>query len=478
MGVRPLERRRAWIVGLVLLCCYSYFFYWGGNWNVESRNAQIFALAERGSLVIDDYPSLPETGGDAALYRGHLYSDKLLGPSLLAVPVYWLARRGLSAAGLDFETAVYLALRAANIVTNAAPTALLGALLYLFLARLGLDAAQRVWGALAYGLGTLALPYSTALFGHQLAAVCVACAFMLLWRQRERWSAPEAAGAGALAGLAAISDVMGVFIAVFLALYAVRLARAALRAQRGAGPVLKGLAAFAAAAAALAAVQLAANWLTFGGPLTFPHLYHIQESFRARHTAGLFGIHAPQLYPLYQLTIGPWRGLFYGSPVLLLALPGIFLLGKEHRAEAITIGAAWLSVLLLHSGYENWTTGSAYGPRYQSAAIPLLMLAAAPTIRRWPFVFKCLAVVSIAFTVVVTAHSPFVPEDLRNPLAVALQRFAAGEVLHGNVAALAAQKLGVLAAIPGPLTLGPLVVVGAVLLLVLRRVGQTPGATR
>ena len=96
------ERRRAVLIGLALLCCYGYFFYLGGNWNVESRSAQIYALAEHGSLVIDDYPGLPEGGGDAAEYNGHFYSDKLIGPSLVGVPVYWLARRALSAAGADF----------------------------------------------------------------------------------------------------------------------------------------------------------------------------------------------------------------------------------------------------------------------------------------------------------------------------------------------------------------------------------------
>ncbi len=455
-----LEGRRALLLGLALLACYSYFFYLGGNWNVESRYAQIYALAEHGTLVIDSYPFLPEDGGDAARYEGHYYSDKLVGPSLVAVPAYWLTRRVCTAAGMSLRRSVYFSLRITNVVTNALPSALLGALLYLFLAQLGLSAALRVWLAVAYGLGTLAFPYSTVLFGHQLAAVAIGLAFLLLWRQRGDWSPRRALGAGALLGFAAISDVMGLFIAFIVGLYTILLA-ARQRAQ--AGSVVGRIAPLALLALAVFSTQLVANWSSFGSPLTFPHIYHAQESFRARHTAGLFGLHLPQLYPLYQLTVGPWRGLFHSSPVLLLALPGVVLLGRKWRAEAVTIAAAYLAVLLVHSGYENWTTGSVFGPRYQIAALPLLIIAAAPAAQRWPVAFKALSVVSIAFMAAVTARSPFVPEDLRNPLGVILGDFASGNLLQGNLGLLRPFGLDGLA------SLAPLLIVVAALLLVLRR---------
>jgi hypothetical protein len=253
---------------------------------------------------------------------------------------------------------------------------------------------------------------------------------------------------------------MGLFVAFILGLYAISLAAR----QRGTtGSVVGRIAPLALLALAVFSVQLIANWASFGNPLTFPHVYHAQETFRARHTAGLFGIHLPQLYPLYQLTVGPWRGLFYGSPVLLLALPGAFLLGRKWRAEAVTIAAAYLAVLLVHSGYENWTTGSVFGPRYQIVVIPLLIVAAAPAAQRWPLAFKGLAVVSMAFMTAITARSPFVAEDLQNPLGDILGNFAAGILQHGNLAMLRPLALDGLA------SLVPLVVVVAALFLLLRR---------
>jgi len=461
---RVAERRRALLIALALLCCYGYFFYLGGNWNVESRSAQIYALAEHGSLVIDDYPFLPEGGGDAARYESHYYSDKLIGPSLVGVPVYWVARRALGAAGMKFRRAVYWALRTTNFFVNAVPSALLGALLYLFLAQLGLSSGLRIWVSLAYGFGTLALPYSTALFGHQFAAVCVGAAFMLLWHQRHGWSAMRAGAAGALAGLGAISDLMALVTAFFLGFYAMCLAVGRARIEpAGARRETGRVAVFALVAGLVLCIQLGANWASFGGPFELPQGHH--ATLGPHHEAGFLGIGRPKLDALYQLTFGPYRGLFLGSPLLLLALPGLFLLGRQRRAEAIIIGAAWIAVLLIHSGYTDWPAGTAYGPRYQIAVIPLLMIGAAEAAKRAPFVFKVLAVVSIAFMVIVCAQNPFwIPVDVKNPLGTALGRFAAGDLKHAN--------LGMLAGLPGVASLLPLAVVEVGLLCALLGVGR------
>jgi hypothetical protein len=209
------------------------------------------------------------------------------------------------------------------------------------------------------------------------------------------------------------------------------------------------------------ALQLAANWSSFGHPLTFPHLYHVQPSFRARHTRGLLGVHLPQLVPLWQLTFGGHRGLFHGSPMLLLALPGFFLLGKRWRAEAVLIATTWMGVVLLSSGYENWEAGSAYGPRYQISTLPLLILAVALAAERWPFLFKALSLLSIGFMFVVTAHTPSVQESLPVPLAAALGAFSAGKLDQPN--------LGLALGLSGLVSLLPLVVVEVVVLALLAR---------
>jgi len=68
-AARPLERRRAVLIGLALLLCYGYFYYVGGNWNVNSRYAQVLALAEGRTLAIEGYRVQREPG-DEAFFRG------------------------------------------------------------------------------------------------------------------------------------------------------------------------------------------------------------------------------------------------------------------------------------------------------------------------------------------------------------------------------------------------------------------------
>ena len=331
------------------------------------------------------------------------------------------------------------------------------ALLYLFLAEFGLAASLRAWLALALGFGTLLLPYATALFGHNLGAACVGGAFLLLWKQKQEWRLGRGLAAGALIGLGAICDFTTLFLSAFLGLYALWVALKISNFKFQISNLLVRIVPVAVVALAFVAIQLAANWASFGHPFTFPHVYHVQAAFRARHTRGMLGVHLPELVPLWQLTFGGHRGLFHGSPMLLLALPGFFLLGRRHRPEAILLAAAWLGVVLLSAGYENWEAGSAYGPRYQIATLPLLLLAVACAAERWPFIFKALAALSMGFMFIVTAHTPMVQESLPVPLVAALAAFSAGQLEQPN--------LGALLNLPGLLSLLPLLVVEIALLL-------------
>ncbi len=451
-----LELRRAFLIGLACFLCYAYFFYLGGSWNVGSHYAQVMALAEDHRLAIDRFHRLT---GDEAYYGGHYYSDKLLGPSLVAVPVYLVVKPLVCALTPSLARGQMFSLDVCNALTNALPTAVLAALLYLFLAEFGLAAAWRAWLALAFGLGTLMLPYATALFGHNLAAVCAGGAFMLLWRQKAEWRLGRGLAAGALIGLGAICDFTALFLSAFLGLYAIWVASRISDFKSQISNLFSRLAPVAAVALLFIAIQLAANWASFGSPLTFPHVHHVQAAFRERHTHGMLGVHLPQLGPLWQLTFGGHRGLFLGSPFLLFALPGFFFFGKRYRTEAVLLGMACLGVVLLSSGYENWEAGSAFGPRYLIPTLPLLVIAVAFAAPRWEFVFKVLAVVSIAFMFIVTAHTLQVPEALPVPLASALGAFSAGQLDQPN--------LGLAAGLPGMASLLPLVVleVGVLLLL-------------
>ncbi|MEZ4640044.1 MAG: hypothetical protein R2856_34650 [Caldilineaceae bacterium] len=67
-----------------------------------------------------------------------------------------------------------------SFLVSALPSALLGALIYLVLARLGVARATRIIAVLAYGLFTPAFAYANAFYGHQLSAALLFAAFWLI----------------------------------------------------------------------------------------------------------------------------------------------------------------------------------------------------------------------------------------------------------------------------------------------------------
>src|SRR5690606_2430570 len=149
-----------------MLAAYGYF-YQAGGWNQNSRFDLTRAWVETGTASID---ATHRNTGDKALRAGHMFSDKAPGSSALAVPAWALVHR---LAGQPAEpTPRVLAAGAwlATVTAIAVPSALAVVALALLLGALGASPPWRIAAAAAYGLGTLAWPYSTLFYGRQLAA--------------------------------------------------------------------------------------------------------------------------------------------------------------------------------------------------------------------------------------------------------------------------------------------------------------------
>ena len=91
------QQRTAAVLGVTLFLSYAYF-YPAGGWNQNSRFALIRAILERHTLRIDAYQLHT---GDRAFWRGHYYTDKAPGASLLALAPVQAARLVSRAAGVD-----------------------------------------------------------------------------------------------------------------------------------------------------------------------------------------------------------------------------------------------------------------------------------------------------------------------------------------------------------------------------------------
>jgi hypothetical protein len=470
---------------LVLLACYAYFPPRWADWNQNSRVDLTLAIVESATIRIDDYY---ENTGDYAVFGGHKYTDKAPGLSLVAVPVYSafrvLARSSAARNLLDRvshtealgETLrpegtgvrsdkVYFAaaLYAVTFAGVSVPSALLGVLLYSFLAPLLPSAAARFRLLLAYGLATVAFPYSTVFYGHQTAAVLLFAAFERLHGIRwgtlgEGWLWT----AGALCGLAVLIEFPALVPLLLLSLYAWRSVRRPLGLVR----IVLGGAPFA----------LALGWYNhsaFGSP--FASSYRYLAIFPEISATGILGFSWPDAKALWGISFSPYRGLFFLSPFLLLAAPGFshVLRDPAWRRE----GLLWLSIavvqLALVSAWYDWRGGFAIGPRNLLVCLPFLIPPIAACMQAWSgrawLRRSASALMILSFALVWVASvsgQSFPPIDVANPLT----DFFWPKLLRGDVT----RNLGMAIGLSSWYSLLPvLTAIGATLALVHRREGVT-----
>jgi hypothetical protein len=407
--VKGLVRRPEAALFALALGAYAYF-YQAGGWNQNARFDLVRAIVERGTLTIDDYES---NTGDKAQRGGRLYSDKAPGVSLTALPAYAALH---AVAGPRRETdrfqagASYLC----TVLAVALPSAVaVGALFVLTTEVLGLGPAAAAAVALAYAFGTLAFPYSTLLYGHQPAAALAFVAFALLAQARHRAADPAGAGRLLLAGLAlgwaVVVEYPAALSAGAVGLYAIAFVRPRLR-----------LAWTAAGAAAALAVLFAYHTAAFGGPFELPYSFSVQQP---RHRGAFMGLGWPSLRVLRYLLVDEYRGLFYGSPWLLLAFPGAFTLMRHPRLrpEAVVCVSVALLYVLLNASLTDWHGGWGMGPRHLVAALPFLAVLAAgvavgravrPAVAAAGGVAACIAVFLMLAG---TAVKPEVPRVIERP---------------------------------------------------------------
>ncbi|HET7422721.1 MAG TPA: hypothetical protein VFJ92_04105 [Gemmatimonadales bacterium] len=387
---RP-DRRHEALVFLLLLLCSGYFVPRAGrsDWNATGRADLVFAVADHGVLWIDDYH---ENTGDKAYFEGHYYAVGSIGPSLIALPAYLALKPILAlpplARRLDREEATVraqaispgshrdatprerLGMLVMTLAAASLPSALLGVVVYRLACRLVPRDTEALAVALIYGLATVAFPYSKAMFQHQLSAFGAFVGFYLLWRVARENAAPWRLWlVGALFGLATISEYP---VAPFLLLPVVWAWRelprpwALHRVVWGALP--------------LGLLFAGYNWVIFHTPFPAGYRYHVE--FYKVHEQGFMGFTGPTWEALYGITLSPYRGLFFLSPVLLLSLPGLALLWRDRRFRSIAVLVALLlaGFLLYVASYLFWSGGDAVGPRFLVPLVPFLML---PLARAW-----------------------------------------------------------------------------------------------
>jgi hypothetical protein len=408
-------------VALLIVCIVgAWFIIPGVLWNSDTHLYLTVSIVDRASLNIDTFARLT---GDIASANGHFYADKAPGLSLVAVPVYALIRAlymhgatylgilGAPAGGPDATIVRYLL----AVALSAIPTGLIAALIVWISRRIGASAGWSLALGLTYGLGTIARPFASLFFSHQFAACLVFSAFVILFRVRrreldERWTIL----AGFLLGYAIVTENPTAIALLVLGAYALS---APTHGRR-----YFGLLALGVAPAAL--IYMAYNAAVFGSPLGlgYSHLAG-PDVFRQGQGQGVFGVTYPHLNAVWQTTLGPYRGLFYLSPVLLLAIPGLVLLFRRPgwRPEALVSASISAGYLLFNFSYFAWDGGYSMGPRHVLVAVPFLVLPIAELLRPkralgWRVVGAALGAYSIVVVEISAAISPLFDQRFASPL--------------------------------------------------------------
>ncbi len=92
---------------------------------------------------------------------------------------------------------------------------------------------------------------------------------------------------------------------------------------------------------------------------------------------------------VYGVLLSPARGLFIYAPVLLLAVPGVWLALREREVRRGAYLAELMALSVFYAGalivtiakWDGWQGGYCYGPRLLLSSIPFALLATIPV---WP----------------------------------------------------------------------------------------------
>ncbi len=371
------DRRTA--VGLFILTFVAYaWFFGGGGWNQNAHFDLTRAMVERQTFHIDGYRvNTGDIGWSNVSGQWHAYSNKPPGlPFLAAIPyfaIYHIER------ALHVQVDSWKWMSANVYLLTLLVVATCGAGIAVLLFR----ETGSVLVALIGAFATIVLPYSTMFFSPVPAAFFLLLAYVML--ERRPWLA------GAAAGIAGLCFYICIPAAAVLAIAAKR------KAWKF---ILAGLP-FGALLAWYHTVCFGAPWRTS---------LETAQNFTERGLfLGLFRAY-PTKAALWGLTFSEYRGLFFVSPVLLLAFAG--MLKMKRRDVAIILGIFAIFLLMVAS-FNGWEGGSSFGPRHILPAIPFLVLPLAFVRARWLIVP---ALLSFAINLLATSIDASPPGGIQRPI--------------------------------------------------------------
>jgi hypothetical protein len=403
-------RIASWRVFALVLLSSAYFFQSTGH-NEAARLDQMRAVTERGEWWIDAYAS---NTADAIKIGDHIFPNKAPGVTLLGIVPWALARGALSFTSWNEEQQLVLTVYMLTLLLAGLPTALTALMLVRFLAGNAWSAEVSTLLGVGYGLGTIAFPWSTVLFGHQLSACLAFGAFYLIWAGRARAANDRLLRvlvAGLLLGFLPVVEYPAAIASGLVGLYAL------FTQERRVFLVL-------AAGAFVGALPLPLyNQLALGDPGVLSYSFYRDGGAFPGHRIGVMGVSWPRWTVFLEIAFKTQRGLFYANPWLAASLLAPFFLLRNEgvKREMALSGCILAAFFVFNAGFGNsivyWGGASSFGPRHMLTAVPFaVVLAAFPMRTRHGAIFiGVLIVVTTLLMLPVTAIDPRFPYEPAEP---------------------------------------------------------------
>lgn len=339
------------------------------------------AIAETGSFILDmDCEGLSrfvQVRSD-----GECYSKYDVGLALTSLPLYAL---GQLVDGDPHSAGVMSRLFVGTL--NAFVTAATSAVLYLLALEMFASRKNALELAILFGLATIAWPYAVSYFSQPLVGLLLLTAVFFLLRSSK--NNLYIVGAGIVLGwsiLVRLDSLPLVFLVVIYAIYH-------FQPQSISTPILLKKLLFLAIPLVVAVVAV-----LFFNQVRSGQIF--QNSYEGEGWTGVFW------KGFYGLSVSFNRGIIFYSPLILLAVPGSWLLSRKGwRAEVVLIISLLIVQLVMYSFWWTWDGGWVWGPRFLVSTQPLLMIGLLPWLQKSRYIFVLLGVVVISFFVQIVGVS-------------------------------------------------------------------------
>ncbi len=412
------------------------------DWNENTRMNLIFALVEERRWTIDSFfDQDPYRTRDVAYFDGHHYSDKIFGVSLLALPFYVL-QRTLAGGMPDYALAHWWM----TSMAVSLPAAISLVLFWLILAKLGAPPRLALMTTLLGFYGSMWFGYSNVFYPYSTGIACALGALYLTFFPPARRITPwNAYAVGFLLGYCLLCDYLfGLMVLGVGTIWLFRLvdqggfwgirAFAEMCGERSTSKQLAGYFAVAAFAGFVPLSLFLAHTYHIYGEFTIPYRFEIEERFREGMAQGLMGITTPRASNAWFISVHPYRGIFFWSPILLLGLIGCALATRQFgKRRFIGWLGIWcfVSYFYVNISYYMWWGGWSMGPRLLIPAIPFALMGIGELLRndRLSFFFQkptlwkatvatviITGLISVALSLPLSLTNPRLPQGNPDPV--------------------------------------------------------------